>query len=524
MCVAERTTPPYASINHSPSSQAAEDHAFSLFNSIHSALRQWGSSVHHNGLSFYLAQAPQGSVFYHGGHSTERPKTYEWLAFEFEHAASFATPNAKIDDDDDDDDDEKKPGPHFPIFDRYTRGYYQIYRASRPLNLLYIDGESAAKCTLGPMDSQDLLLLGWDDLKFDPHKSPFRERDRAQDMCSLAKEWAFTVGGKIDGFIRMEAGFEIIYCDFSPSGGLDLVSVQATPFSNETGIDDETDDWRKTRNSNQTTSEWLRACAARFQGHPEGRVDIDWSSMVSAFAYDMDLSNPDTRRPDLPRIINATRDDINNVRARLRDVVLERGGKSSSEKGVINWQSVTDKIVTRFGPRLWMMNSVNSTRDDLIASIGTLIDPFTSYVDHEPMADLHALDRCAQHYLDGEDERVFHKGSRTPEDEVIAAALATVSKKICGSLFSARRVLRSNETTSADFGSPLEEAQAIIRQLISTLNWSTWKECGPCANDEICSIPMFPVGTKEDYFHPKCKSPMQLLQSSEYWELDDWIR
>lgn len=55
------------SVANHPDVESAHDNAFAIFNSIHSAMRQWGSSVHHNGLSFYLSTAPEGSTFYHGG-------------------------------------------------------------------------------------------------------------------------------------------------------------------------------------------------------------------------------------------------------------------------------------------------------------------------------------------------------------------------------------------------------------------------------------------------------------------------
>jgi hypothetical protein len=46
--------------------------AFQIFNAIHSAMRQWGSSLNHNGMSFFLATVPEGQLFYHGSqNSTE---------------------------------------------------------------------------------------------------------------------------------------------------------------------------------------------------------------------------------------------------------------------------------------------------------------------------------------------------------------------------------------------------------------------------------------------------------------------
>lgn len=548
-----------SSSSHHPDVKAAQDHAFALFNAIHSAMRQFGSSVHHNGLSFYLAQAPEGSIFYHGEYSPERPWSFEWLAFEFEHAGIFAaswepphSPSPSIESTEerlswhrmshrrppaglepaqphdhtlgqhplsgaanDNDDKHNRPGPHFPDWHRASRGYLHMYRANRPLNLLYIDGESAAKCNLGPMDSQDLILLDWDKEDSGSGRGAFKEIERGIDMCALAKEWSFAAGGNIDGFIRMEAGFEIIYCDWSPEGGLDLLSVQGSPFQNETGTDDDAEDVRRSRATMILNFEWLRASAARFHGQPAGRLDIDWSSMVSAFTYPVNLTNPDWTRQDLPMLSSTTRAERQNIRARLRDVVVARGGRQAAEKGVVNWQDVVDRIVTRFSKRLWWIANAELTARDLIAEVGTLINPFIDYLDHGPVAEQFAIERCAQHYID---PHLLRPQTWTPEDHAIAAAIGTVSGTICRSLFAAREVLRSNETRDG-FESPSHEARVIVQRLIDDLRWSTWRECGACAADEICSIPMFPVGSKEDYFHPTCKNMSRILESNEYWGL-----
>lgn len=540
-----------ASASHFPDVKAAHQNAFAIFNSIHSAMRQWGSSLNHNGMSFYLATAPEGSIFYHGDFTPERPEFFEWLAFEVEHAGQFAQswepqnlyipntlerppsdesfaevlrwhqtshhlPLADMPDDPfldaappqrplstvKEDDPSKDPPKGPPDLSRPTRGYFQIYRTNRPLNLLYIDGQAAAKCWLGPLDSQDLILLD-----YNAPRNFFGDWLRATDLCALADEWAFPSGGKIDGFIRMEAGFEIIKCDFSTSGGLDLVSVQASSFRNEsgTGID----------YSYDTAFEWMRAASARYHGHPTGRLQVDWSSMVSAYAYPVNLSNPDRSRQDLPRVLNATREGRRKIRNRLSQVVAQRGGKDAAEKGIVNWQAVVDKIVTRFGERLWYIANGQLQSKPLLSTIGTLVDPFISYTDHTPMAEHLAIDRCTQHYLD---HRNLHRETWTPEDHIIATAIERVSHSICDALFSARDVLRSNRTTLPGIDKPVEQTQVIIRQLMEELRWSTWKQCGKCPSpDEICLIPMFPFGGMDDFKRPSCKNMSRVLETDNYW-------
>lgn len=412
---------------------------------------------------------------------------------------------ASVDDEDDDDDAEDPPQ---PPFDRLIRGYFHLYRANRALNLLYIDGQAAAKCPLGSLDSQDLILLGRD--KADTVPPTFGEWPRAEQLCALAEEWKHPNGTKIDGFIRMEAGFEIIYCDFSEQGGLDQVSVQASSFSNETGLQ-----------PNQVASvfEWLRACAARFHGHPAGRVDIDWSSMVSAFSYPINVSNPDWHRQDLPRVVNATKESRLVVRDRVRDVFAARGGQDVPSRKVVNWQGVVDSIVTRYSERLRYIVNSQWSHDGLLLALGTMVDPYIDYTEHNPNSEQLAIDRCTQHYLDPSQTR---QKTWTPEDHAIAAAIKTVSENICDTMFSLRNALRADPSITPSSGDVVKAVQGEIVELTKRLRWSTWRECERCPSpDEICSIPMFPTGASEDdYFHPSCKNITSLLQGFGYWQIE----
>src|ERR1700753_1850433 len=81
-----RHSPALASASPTPSLDAARQNAFQIFNAVHSAMRQWGSSVNHNGMSFFLATVPGNNVFYHGRHTPGPPASFECLASEFEHA------------------------------------------------------------------------------------------------------------------------------------------------------------------------------------------------------------------------------------------------------------------------------------------------------------------------------------------------------------------------------------------------------------------------------------------------------
>ena len=50
-----------------PDHESARNNAHHIFNAIHSAGRQWGSALKHNGFSFFPVVMPKGSLLYHGG-------------------------------------------------------------------------------------------------------------------------------------------------------------------------------------------------------------------------------------------------------------------------------------------------------------------------------------------------------------------------------------------------------------------------------------------------------------------------
>jgi hypothetical protein len=63
-------------------------------------------------------------------------------------------------------------------------GYLHIYRTTRPLtNLLYIDGMSAGKTSMGTLDTQDLVLRNSSD--GNPTGGDYV---RGQELCTLGAE------------------------------------------------------------------------------------------------------------------------------------------------------------------------------------------------------------------------------------------------------------------------------------------------------------------------------------------------
>jgi len=209
--------------NHGPSLENARANAPHIFNAIHSSMRQWGSSLNHNGMSFFPARIPNNTHLYHGTHTPDAVTGMEWLAFEIEHAEMFSSsrwgrPGNRPG-------EPGRPGrPGEPgggrppppmeldwaetLDEMYSmgdddpdtmKGYLHIYRTTRPLtNLLCIDGMSAGKTFMGTLDTQDLVLRNSSD-----DNPTGGDYTRGQELCALGAEWG------IEGFVRMEMGLRL---------------------------------------------------------------------------------------------------------------------------------------------------------------------------------------------------------------------------------------------------------------------------------------------------------------------------
>ncbi|WYZ43339.1 hypothetical protein EsH8_VI_001038 [Colletotrichum jinshuiense] len=574
---APQPLPPPTS-NSAPSFAASPDHArenaVHIFNALHSAMRQWGSSLHHNGLALIPATVPQGTLLYHGTRLNSTPEGFEWLAFEMEHSEGFArswrggrgTPSPKppppgngpgkgppggkpppgngppggrppggspplvpmVDEGGQrrlgSGEESAPPGPGGPNDDTSVRGHFHTYRANRDLKLLYLDGMAAGKTGMGTLDTQDFLLRG---LQSAPG---FGEYDRAREVCELVKKWG------LDGVIRMEIGFEIIYCDFFD--GLDPVSVLRRPWNDQwegmPGID---------------MFEWSRAVSQRYDGIGGGRVRLDFGAMVSGLWYPLNVSNPNGRK-DMPRLGTVTEGEREVILGRVEELVRKETWNGSR----IDWQGVADMVVTRHGDRIeTLADEVAGGGDEGFASqLLVVTNTFVDYprdasdsalgarADNEEGFVRDARERCAANYLT---PAAALRDEWTAEDGLIYEAVEAVVRRICGDLYDARALLVDAAPRLAGAFSEAEirdvvggsgggnlpgavkEAREIVRTLKEDLGWSTWKRCRPgCDVGELCFVAMWPFGLKQDHYNPSCLNRTELQSrggreaGEGYWE------
>lgn len=433
-----------------------------IFNAIYSSMRQWGSSINHNGMSFFLASMPQGITLYHGTSSPDPLVGVEWLAVDPEHALVFARTRPP-----------HRPCHNFPLKDGQkalgmkpkdgdSGGWLHTYQTTKELRLVYIDGMSAAKSEIGPLDSQDRILFN-DSITAGGMR---QELQRAKKVCQVAtEEW----DNRIDGVIRMEAGFEVILC--ATEHNLNPVRITRSQAQR---LNDGHDG--KRRPDPIKGGELLRVLSSRYNGIGGNRVAVNYDHFLSVYNSSLDLF---PRESDLPRLEHLPAASIQLIRKQLTDLVM-----NYDVYGQVNWQAIADMIVGQYGRRL--RDLAYSSRFSTIESLSADIARFwTPFLDPDNSSCHDEIQRCSGRFI--------------PNGQVNSSSLAynavySVNEQICSTLAT---VLYEDSNHTVAIGR--------LRELMIYLAWPMWKECNGCQDDEFCAIPMWPHGTKKDYDHPRCQ-------------------
>jgi hypothetical protein len=329
----------------------------------------------------------------------------------------------------------------------------------------------------------------------------------------------------------MEIGFEIIYCDFF--SGIELVSSLRRPFINPTD----------TRTASRSIFNWARAVAQRYHGIGGGRVELDFSRMVSAFFYPFNTTNPNPRAQELPRLIATTPDERQALHDRIKDVASERPATS------VDWQGVADLIVTRFSDRLALLAWDELPDEQFTRQIFAATD---TYFEYPPLPeDINLLDleewahrskeaksRCAEYQLLS--VAAQQQAEWAPEDGLIHAAISRVAERVCDALFSARKALvdaqpaltfdiRVGDDHAQPMNAKLKDSikfgRRMMRELAADLRWTSWKVCAGCKVDEVCFVAMWPFGQVPDHYTPGCRNETYFdgiaQMNNSYWRIPE---
>ncbi|KAH8805224.1 hypothetical protein F5884DRAFT_677965 [Xylogone sp. PMI_703] len=468
-------------------SSPAEVNANHIFNAVHSSMRQWGSALHFNGMSFFPGRIRAGEKFFHGASNKSAITGMEWVAFEPEHALVFAWIASNHVDT-----GVFMPGmecqaavstvscPNSPpmqqsgtpengaLSSSSENGYLHTYVTKRDLNILYIDGQSSAKTLLGTLDTQ-IYVLNMQSATFEQDQSPYADYRRFAYFCQLANEkW----GQRIDGFIRMEMGFELILCDFDSS-------VQISDVKRANG--EACDFFMNPR----FYSFFFKTAATRYNGYKKGKVVLDYERMVTAFSYEGNLFPNETKFPRLAHwpVFQKTKIFAAVEKSIMEDVPTDG----------VDWQAITDSIVSRYSDSLYSLalGERITSKEQMNSDVKLLLRPFRDY--DSPNTTLE-IESCTNHFLPTE-----------YSSSIAADGVYQISHRICSTLSSAISLNYS-------------QARAAFQELVDYLDWSSWKQCRDCEYDEVCFTAIWPYGESEDLASPKCKNGSSLRDmKNHFW-------
>ncbi|KAG9313482.1 hypothetical protein JVU11DRAFT_5807 [Chiua virens] len=445
-----------------------------VFETMHSLLQRWPNTRIRNGHSIVPAVIPTGTIFYHGTGLNKLPQGPEWLATSPEHAYFFCQ------------DELVEPiGQECRLFTLAT---------TRPLKVVYFDGQSAARVPYGTLDTQDLIILG----------EPLPETDdweRAGRLC----DWGNDFG--LDGFVRMGMSFEVILCDFNSAVRVVSSMNLVRPGSVRSGI-------------SRSFVSFETIHAGSWQNHFPGevRVHLDLARLVSF--YDTQLApsliavRAGQERWD-HRAGNISSDDFSALKLRLEKNLVPSGQSSG-----IDWVALMHVIVDRFADRFELIRhflSSPSTNPDEVIDVANktqtqlriMLNPYLylSAVPTDP-SNKAALNwtvpifkLCTMTYTSFTDSEL---NLMTESEKLIHQAIRGVSRETCRivtKMWAAGvyagiddKLNRKGLLDMAEITDLRNTWAEDLSQLMAWLDWNVWVKCNPgCHPEEICYLPTYPV-------------------------------
>lgn len=510
------------------------DNSSAIFNSIYNALKQKNSDVHAVGVSFFPAVIPKGTLLYHAGMRTI-PDSFEWVAFDPEFSLSFGSGRKargrkgleqrrrfrqKVYPDKSRKNNGTKQWAKRPFPENLS---YMTFQTTRDLTrVVYLDGASATKDDSGELDTQKLWSnvaskqLG---LPTDDFKDPLYERLYAERIC----EWGKPLG--LEGFIRVELGFEMVVCDFYNGlnliGNISLQSVDGylglpapVPITKKDGwpvndmdelleakltpeqriILDQEDKYENYSSKMSAGVIYDHSRISESHDNIEQRVQLDYRYMVTGINRTFLNPNPNNRRLAEGNELTSIHEEIVE---QLR-YALESGFNSAQST---NWQNLATNIVDKFSPMLLtvdiILNGQNTFSFREKAMNATLyfanfvrrFDDIASHLDIQ-----HQKDFAVYQYTSPSTTLL------TDSDYLIWSSFVNVVSEIVDTIYEVNDLLlplvRSSLTIDHNMNSNeknIQKAGELVKDLIKQLNWVSFAYQCPetCGVDEFCYTPFW---------------------------------
>ncbi|KAG1865227.1 hypothetical protein C8R48DRAFT_188660 [Suillus tomentosus] len=453
-----------------------------VFETANSLLQNWANTRHRIGHTIVPGTIPVGTVLYHGAlTSPHLPTALDWVAVEPEHSTFFC---------------------------RGTIGtgcWLLTLTVTRPMKVLYFDGNSAAKLPEGTIDTQD--LVAWSEMK--PERV-WNEEQRIKDLCKWGEKYG------VNGFVRMEMNFEIMICNFtSHMEVVSLLKLESTRISAHPL--DPPEDPDTTRH----VLELMHSASWRENYPGETRIMLDYSGLVSF--YDTALvPSLVPRRVGLDRwdhrVAGISSEDIERVQDRLAQALTRPLSTTSG----IDWKTVLRVVVDRYASRLeFIQHLLNLTLDDgsifdharqIQRQLRNVLLPYTVLTALPPSTSVTAnatnswatpvFRECAVSHT----ASIASRGTTlTPSERLLLQAVRETTHEICRVV---TKMWASGMNLGVDAFYPPERRPEVdhidtlmgewkedVTQLISWLDWSVWVKCRPaCGFEEMCYLPTWPFG------------------------------
>ncbi|OAV90994.1 hypothetical protein PTTG_06537 [Puccinia triticina 1-1 BBBD Race 1] len=509
-------------------SSSGRDNSNLIFASFASLLQQWPNAFAYSGHSIIPGLIPRSTLLYHATNNSTGPPSSgpEWLALNAEMGYSiFSHRGGEL--------------------DLYT------YAATRPLRVLYVDGQSASLGTPGFMDSQYVITNTSIPLE-NPDPGPGQNRTieaaRALALCRFGDKHGF------EGVVRMATSFELLWCDFAK--GIQLLGmINATDPYYEHQWDSEVQTTTSLGRDQSATSDppvpdppfyararWNYARSGEREFFAPGEVPVILDPMGFVSFYD-GLESLDAKRRaegtsegprSRHRLYGISADDTQTVQARLAEVLARKNAENwQMDSDRLDWRALVLTIVQRYSHPIVELRYVLDRHDlnateQAIEVRGLAYDILMPSLDfahwHSPEPDWlsEGIRKCATAYT---------SAPLLPSDlnhsiQLIIGAIEGTLSRICTtiySLFSQTIKLSLPVKPTYTFNSTLEnEARAKIPEwrgeiegLQKWLGWSNWADCDPrCKTNEICMPPMWPYIRGKDFTNITDQYPLCLNISS----------
>ncbi|WAQ91159.1 hypothetical protein PtA15_14A39 [Puccinia triticina] len=470
-----------------------------IFASFSALLQQWPNSIFPGGHSIVAGVIPRGTLLYHGANNRKSPPSgMEWLSFDPEMAYSVHA-----------------------VREGETALY--TYSTQRPLKIIYLDGQSASVGTAGYMDSQSLLVNGSvpkEVQEFGPLNVLRGEYRRAEGLCDVGKRLGF------EGIVRMNTGFELIWCDFG--NGLDLIGETNTtdPFQTQGDNPAQHNPVFHVKSSPlPSEAPWEQTRVATLQYHDPGetRVKLDANSFISFYDRVDSLSekriamNQQYKR-SMHRLHGISQEDFANVLDRLENVIARKNSEGwEVNQNDPDWQAIVQKIIHVYSSRLTDLDHLlrDGERNATMKAMDVRRLTYAMLMRYVSFSNFSRIDtswmdvaitNCTMAFTTTERARE----NLTESSRVLMGAIEGTLERLCRTVAS-----MFTETVKLDLpnsyynlnrnpmdDSLLEEKAKVdvvmwkrkLQHLLAWLGWPDGLRCEPqCSANEICMIPMWPA-------------------------------